>query len=407
MNDQWHELTAGRMSPNDASAALALLTALMEAVNETNQLLGQNPHQRSKLPTFFISYAWETSPLKTQRLQTLCQWLRAVLQTLGARVWLDINDIEANLKSFMDKRIAQSDAVFVMGTPRWRSRVVDLSSNVAYEYGKIEARRMQQPEFMIPLLIEGGYRDVFSESQMKQYLIRDLSGLVGDSLNFNALVNATWLLFSKEAPLGLIPILFNPLPKPYEVIVGRLWVAIERIRLQRQNEREQEYWHEEGKAAYKRYEYAQSYQAYRNAADRGHALAMVQAAWLLAYGQGVPADLEQALTLIQKAVNASQNPQIRTYAESTQTQIKRKHYKTLAKSGQADAMLTLAQMLWMRQGVVQPSNLSESEWKLGLNQKALLWIGRAKSHGFWTDRQLITEIENDSERLCLQLGITS
>lgn len=407
MHDQWRELTAGRMSSTESSMALALLAAIMEAVNATNSLLQQSGNQTEKSPTFFISYAWETSPLKTQRLQTVCQWLRAVLQTLGARVWFDVNDIEANLRAFMDERIAQSDGALVMGTPRWRLRVADLSSNAAYEYGKIEARAKQQAEFMIPLLVEGNHGEVFSETQMKHYLIRDLSGLVGDRLSFEALVNATQLLFSKKAPLGLIPMLFKPSPQAYDLIVNRLWIAIERIQSQRQTEEEREQWYAQGTAAYKGRDYPKAYQAYRNAADRGHVLAMVQAAQLLAYGQGVSADSAQALTLIQAAVDSAQDSQVRTYAVSTQTQLKRKRYKTLAESGQADAMLTLAQMLWMREGVAQPPYLGESQWKLSLNQEALLWIKKAQSQGLQPDQQLVAAIESDTETRRHALGAGS
>jgi TPR repeat protein len=407
MHDEWRELTTGRMSSNEASMALVLFAAIMEAVNATNSLLQQSGHQSAKSPTFFISYAWETTRVKTERLQRVCQWLRAVLETLGARVWFDINDIEANLKSFMDERIAQSDAALVMGTVRWRSRVADLSSNAAYEYGKIEGRAKQQSEFMIPLLVEGNHGEVFSESQMKHYLIRDLSGLVEDRLSFEALVNATQLLFSKKAPLGLIPMLFKPSKQAYELIVDRLWMAIERIQSQRQTEREREDWYAQGTVAYKARDYVKAYSAYRRAGDRGHVLAMVQAAQLLAYGQGVGANSAEALALIQTAVNAAQDPRVRTYAVSTQTQLKRKHYKTLAESGQPDAMLTLAQMLWMREGVAQPPYLGESQWKLSLNQEALSWIKRAQSQGRQPDSQLVRAIEKDTKTRRQELGAGS
>jgi ankyrin repeat protein len=158
-------------------------------------------------PRCFISYAWEDrqTPDGNAANERLQQWLARLekdLEKLGITVFLDIKKMQGNLRDTMAKNIQDSDYFLLIGTPRFKQRIAfddqdQPTTNVAYEFSHIWAKRDPQLNNLLPILYEGNVNSSFP-AQLATALIRDAR--LADSYH-NLLVDTN--------PLGLLPVLYQ------------------------------------------------------------------------------------------------------------------------------------------------------------------------------------------------------
>jgi TIR domain len=143
----------------------------VEFLQACKQLFSTNPNQPR--PKCFISYAWELDSKANKVLQEQLFQMQEDLQVTGIQVFLDIVDMHGRMKNQMRKNIEQSDYIFLIGTPRLIERLTDSNSSLAYEYHLILEKQKENPEVLIPLLLEGDYKTSFPAA-IQETLIRDV-----------------------------------------------------------------------------------------------------------------------------------------------------------------------------------------------------------------------------------------
>lgn len=76
-----------------------------------------------KLPSCFISYAWEADKSQNEKLQTWLKKLKQDLETVGIETFLDIAQMNGDMRECMQENIRKSDYVLLIGTERFKARI--------------------------------------------------------------------------------------------------------------------------------------------------------------------------------------------------------------------------------------------------------------------------------------------
>jgi len=155
-----------------------------------------------KVPQCFISYAWEdkeTAEGKTanEQLHKFLLRIQSDLEKLGIGVFVDITDIDHNMREWMEKSIEASEYIILIGTPRLKERVSQIT-NAAFEFTLIRAKIAKNPNALIPLLYKGEFGAAFPDEISKKEFIRDIRN---ESLYWVMMVGLI-------NPVGIIPSLF-------------------------------------------------------------------------------------------------------------------------------------------------------------------------------------------------------
>ena len=156
----------------------------------------------------FHYYAWEhqeTSVHGKSRNSAFQKWLLRLskdLRVLNIQTFLDIQDMQGDMNSWMKKCIDESDYYIVIGTPTYKRKTLEAKSNVLFElnliYEKVAlAKSRGNNNVLFPFLYEGTLDSSFPP-EMKVHLIRDFRTSNSYSHSFAGL----------ESPLGLIPDFF-------------------------------------------------------------------------------------------------------------------------------------------------------------------------------------------------------
>lgn len=405
MKTTWAQLIDGRVE--DQAAAAQWFSEYLTAADAVRDLLDSRGVSH---PVCFISYAWEKDRHDTDRLHLLLKFFKSVLHHLGARVYLDIQDMHANMAYFMDQRIEESDWVFLMGTPCLKESLLDPDRNISREYRQIQSRLPQRPELLVPILVRGNYAEAYPDALMKEQLVRDFRGLVDLTISWDSLDQLAKALFGLENPVGIIPMIYKTIGQhpDYVRIVRTFMLAIQNLRLQRYVTNMGVALCEVGNTAVVNEDYATAHRAFEAAAQAQHIGAMIRLAQLLAYGHGPSGTLldmlKTACTWSEKARRAARDPAEKESAIRVDQQVHRKYQEYEANQGDPQAMYRLANMLFKKQGVSQPRGTEENAWKLSLNTSALTWLNKAKATDpkmSTTVTPLIKEIEIDCKKLRL------
>jgi len=157
-------------------------------------------------PKCFISYAWEVDEAKKNAQQEWLIKFKEYLELLRVVVFLDLFDMELNLKDTMLNNIDNSDFVFIICTPRYKQRVEgDEKSNARYELDTI----LEKDKKVIPII----YESTFSESVpnfLKEFLVIDFTKPEDYIKN----------MVGYYSPKGIIPTIFGiKIERPYEKII--------------------------------------------------------------------------------------------------------------------------------------------------------------------------------------------
>lgn len=147
----------------------------------------------------FVSYAWEDDAKTRKALQEQLRVLSGDLAKMGTDLILDLEDLQGEIHEWMKDRIAESDYVFVIGTPTYEKKCLNPSSNVALEWKWIQekvksAKEQGNTNVLFPLLYEGDFLSSFPPTVV-QHLIRD----------FRNRNNYYHQVAGLSGPLGLIP----------------------------------------------------------------------------------------------------------------------------------------------------------------------------------------------------------
>ena len=84
-------------------------------------------------------------------MQNFIKQLCSDLQTIGLRVYWDKLHIDGDVNEWMKSSIAESSHIIVIGTPLYRNKAYDSSTNVFREFNQILARL--QEKFKIRILL--------------------------------------------------------------------------------------------------------------------------------------------------------------------------------------------------------------------------------------------------------------
>jgi len=144
-------------------------------------------------PKCYICYAWYTEERKKEELRAWLLKLRNHLQgILGIETFLDIENMELNLKQTMEENIKKSDFFLVIATPRFKQRAEEPSSNnLKFELNLILEAKKQ----ILPLLWEGDFNTSFPKDYpFKDFLVYDFTK--GDYFR---------LLLGTTNPKGIVP----------------------------------------------------------------------------------------------------------------------------------------------------------------------------------------------------------
>lgn len=161
------------------------------------KLLRDELNSRNRKPvTCFISYAWEASDRDTKALQEQLRQLQGHLAILRADVKVDFLDLHGNIEKYMVENIARSDYIIFIGTPQFKTRASDPSTNVAREVREAFAKK---DAIIVPLWFKGDTRRAAFPDRFQDILIHDFTN------QDNYFTNMT----RRDNPAGLVPLLFN------------------------------------------------------------------------------------------------------------------------------------------------------------------------------------------------------
>ena len=170
------------------------LLTLKDEINKTR-------NQGEKKKVVFISYAWEENGSKElENLQNFIKQLCSDLQLIGLHVFWDKPDIDGDMIEWMQRRIAESSHIIIIGTPLYRNKAYDSSTNVFKEFNHILARlKENHPPKLLPVLFSGNKGQSFPD-EIQNIFYRDF----GDPSKYlSSLIGLD--------PVGLIPGVFEEL----------------------------------------------------------------------------------------------------------------------------------------------------------------------------------------------------
>jgi len=158
-------------------------------------------------PKCFISYAWEVDEKKKLIQQEWLTKFKEYLELLRVVIFLDLFDMELNLKETMEKNINDSDFIIIICTPRYKQRVEEKGSNARFELDNL----LNKNKKIIPIIYEGK----FSESVPSD--IRDSL-----AIDFTKIEDFIKNMVGYYNPKGIIPTIFGIKPDQiYEKMVDR------------------------------------------------------------------------------------------------------------------------------------------------------------------------------------------
>ena len=76
-----------------------------------------------KLPSCFISYAWEADRNQNEKLQAWLKKLKQDLEIIGIETFLDIAQMNGDMRECMQENIRKSDYILLIGTERFKARI--------------------------------------------------------------------------------------------------------------------------------------------------------------------------------------------------------------------------------------------------------------------------------------------
>ena len=156
-------------------------------------------NQAEKKKVVFISYAWEKSG--SEELENLQNFIKKVcldLQPIGLTVYWDKPHIDGDMNEWMQSCITESSHIIVIGTPLYRNKAYDPSTNVYKEFNHILARSKEnEPPKLLPVLFSGNKEQSFPD-EFQNIIYRDFSH---PSKYLSSLLGLD--------PLGLIPGVFE------------------------------------------------------------------------------------------------------------------------------------------------------------------------------------------------------
>ena len=157
-----------------------------------------------KNPICFISYAWEDSRTDTGKA-TNAIWharlsrIKEDLEKIGAQVFLDIYDMHGDMQARMQENIAKSDFIFLIGTPRLKTRLLQVpQTNAGFEWDHIKNKVALNKDCLLPLWFEGDFDAAFP-NEVQKNLARDLREVDAHEPILAAYAN----------PMGIIPNIFD------------------------------------------------------------------------------------------------------------------------------------------------------------------------------------------------------
>ena len=166
-----------------------------------DQLKAIEGYQQKK---YFISYAWEKGESKElQQLHSFIKKLCTDLEFLGLRVIWDKEHNRNHMKTWTEQSIEESSYIIIIGTPLYKKKAVDSSTNVSFEFTHIFKRLKgdNSPE-LFPILFSGNHEDSFPKEVLEYRFMdfRDLSKY--QEKLFGYTLGRGW------HELGLIPAIF-------------------------------------------------------------------------------------------------------------------------------------------------------------------------------------------------------
>ena len=136
-------------------------------------------------PKCFISYCWGPQADRP-RLQGQLKALKRELGMLGAKIILDLNDLDSDINSFMSEHLTQSNFVFLIGTPALKARLEATEpNNLKTEFSEITKKMTRHPNCLLPLIFqgEGSFEQAF-QTTLPINFIRQHNILVRDCRQF-------------------------------------------------------------------------------------------------------------------------------------------------------------------------------------------------------------------------------
>jgi myosin heavy subunit len=200
-----------KLALKDHSALLLEISSLKKSLNVVKQhgmlpevasfkrFLGSIKALSTKKIRCFISYAWNQNP---QALQERLKRIKTDLVEAGIEVMLDIDNMEGDIDQYMLEGIKKSDRVLLIYTPKFVARAEQVMpngeiNNLQKELYEALAQQKVNPNFIIPLMLEGSYQTSISKS-LPNILYLDFSNPSTYYKNMTSL-----------SPKGLIPMLLG------------------------------------------------------------------------------------------------------------------------------------------------------------------------------------------------------
>ena len=152
--------------------------------------------------------------MANERLQA---WLRRIthdLETIGIKVFLDIEGMKGKMSGWMEQSIAESDHILLIGTPRYKIRAGQ-ETNVAFEFKHIlkKLEKAENPSLLLPLLYSGDFMSSFPTG-VTEHLIRD----------FRRMEQYYNYLLGLVKPLGIVPNIYPDLEKSGRYHQEYMWL---------------------------------------------------------------------------------------------------------------------------------------------------------------------------------------
>jgi len=185
--------------------------AFVDVLKHTKRIYKKTQKDKIK---FYICYTWPSDLTERENLQRRLADLKSYLEIAGAEVFFDMENMRGDLQSCMKNNLAQSKYALLICTPHLKDRLSENTyTNVKYEFNACMDRTSRDPEFIIPLIFQGNFRQA-APAGIEQILCLDFT-----KEDFPTFANAMILL----RPLGLLPHLFGlSRDADYSTIV-KLW----------------------------------------------------------------------------------------------------------------------------------------------------------------------------------------